>query len=82
MSNKTTHWVLCSPNFEDIVYIDCDLNKIPVESNYEELPLHKIRNAYFKASLRSRKRKRRNKDGTCRVLVADPTTPPSAPDDC
>ena len=84
MSTETIHWVLCSPNFEDIVFIWCDLNGIAVESNYKELPLQKIRNAFFKASLRSRKRKRRNKDCTCRVLTADPTTPPSAPDvtDC
>ena len=41
-------WVLCSPNFDDVVHIaPKGLNTIQIESNYQETPIRNIRRVYF-----------------------------------
>ena len=69
-TEKTTivEWVLCSPNFEDIVIITEDLNNTPhdldntpITSQFKEISAKQIWKRYFEAEFpRMSQAKRRN----------------------
>ena len=46
---ETIHYLLCSPNFQDIVIIHpADIDSCTITSNYKIPSLNEIRNSYFR----------------------------------
>ena len=58
------NYVLCSPNFEDIVIIHpIDIDTCEIDNNYMTPTKNEIRNAYFK-QLKHKLTKQKKKGGT------------------
>ena len=48
----TIEWVLCSPHFDDVLFIAPEgLNDVPINSLYKEIPMKQIKKKYFDLEL-------------------------------